>query len=111
MQLEWTQADSALSHLMKIMYISRLCHGDVVTTTGFLARRVHWWSLNDDRRLHRLMSYIHHHTELCLWHQPHPKGLSEAFLDFSPDAELGGDPLHDQGVRQVLVGVFLPVWE
>ena len=86
------QADTALSHLMKLMYLSRLCRGDVLTTTSFLARRVHYWSLNDDRRLHRLMAYIHHHTDLCLLHQLHPDDRSEAYLDFSPDAELGGDP-------------------
>ena len=49
------QADTVLSHLMKIMYLSRLCRGDVLTTTSFLARRCHYWSLNDDRRL----------TDLC----------------------------------------------
>ena len=32
------QADTALSHLMKLLYISRLCRGDVLTTTSFLAR-------------------------------------------------------------------------
>ena len=84
------QAYTALSHLMKVMYLSRLCRGDVLTTTSFLARRVHYWSLNDDRRLHRLMAYIHHHTDLCLLHQLHLDDRSEAYLDFSPDAELGG---------------------
>ena len=85
-------ADTVLSHLMKIMYMSRLCRADVVTTNSFLARRVHYWSLNDDRRLHRLMSYIFHHLDLCLVHELHPDDKDGAFLDFSPDAELGGDP-------------------
>jgi hypothetical protein len=86
------QADTALSHLMKIMYMSRLCRGDVLTTTTFLARRVHYWSVNDDHRLLRLMSYIQHHADLCLLHQLSPADKEGAFLDFSPDAELGGDP-------------------
>jgi len=86
------QADTVLSHLMKIMYMSRLCRGDVLTTTSFLARRVHYWSLNDDRRLHRLMPFIHRHTDLCLLHQLNPADREGAYLDFSPDAELGGDP-------------------
>ena len=90
------QADTVLSHLMKIMHLSRLCRGDVLTTTSFLARRVHYWSLNDDHRLHRLMSYIHHHVDLCFLHQLHPKDREGAFLDFSPDAELGGDPYTTQ---------------
>ena len=86
------QADTALSHLMKTLYLSRLCRGDVLTTTTFLARRVHFWSLNEDRRLHRIMSFIWHHADLCLLHQLNPADRDGAFLDFSPDAELGGDP-------------------
>ena len=38
------------------------------------------------------MSYIFHHLDLCLVHELHPDDRSGAFLDFSPDAELGGDP-------------------
>ena len=86
------QADTALSHLMKIMYIGRLCRGDVLVTTTFLARRINWWSLNEDKRLHRLMSYISHHLDLCLNHCLNPADAEGAFLEFSPDAELGGDP-------------------
>jgi hypothetical protein len=44
-------ADTALSHLMKLLYIARLCRGDFITTVTFLARRDHFWSLNEDRRL------------------------------------------------------------
>ena len=85
-------ADTALSHLMKLLYIARLCRGDFITTVTFLARRVHFWSLNEDRRLRRLMQYIHHHDGLGLKHQLCVKDSQGAFLDFSPDAELGGDP-------------------
>ena len=52
-------AESAASHLMIILYISPLCRGDVIVTTSFLARRVQFWSINEDRRLRRLMSYIY----------------------------------------------------
>ena len=86
------QAATALSHLMKIMYIGRLCRADLLVTTTFLARRVNWWSLNEDKRLHRLMSYISFHLDLCLNHCLSPADAAGAFLDFSPDAELGGDP-------------------
>ena len=59
------QAATASSHVMSILYIARLCRGDVVTTTSFLARRVApgRWHKNEDRRLRRLMSYIHHHAD------------------------------------------------
>ncbi len=39
------------------------------------------------------MSYIYHHTELCLQHQLNPADIEGAFLDFSPDAELGVTPI------------------
>ena len=61
-------------------------------TTTFLARRIHYWSANEDRRLKRLMSYVWHHLDEMLVHEIHPDDLSSAFLDYSPDAELGGDP-------------------
>ena len=48
------QASTALSQLMKIMYLGRLFRADVLTTTTFLARRIHFWSSNEDCRLHRL---------------------------------------------------------
>ena len=48
-------ADTALSRLMKLLYIARLCRGDLITTVTFLARRAHFWSINKDRRLKRLM--------------------------------------------------------
>ena len=38
------------------------------------------------------MAYAFHHCEEALVHQLHPKDLERAFLDYSPDAELGGDP-------------------
>ena len=77
---------------MKVLYLSRLIRGDVLTTTTFLARRTHLCSLNEDHRLHRLMLCIWHHADLCLLHQLNPADRDGAFLDFPPDAELGGDP-------------------
>ena len=38
------------------------------------------------------MSYVHHHVIEALVHQLHPDDRNGAFLDYSPDAELGGDP-------------------
>ena len=84
-------ADNAASHLMKLLYIARLCRGDILVTTTFLARRISRWSINEDRRLRRLMSYVFHHADWGLMHQLHPDDLKHAFLDYSPDAELGGD--------------------
>jgi hypothetical protein len=85
------QATTAASHLMSILYIARLCRADVVVTTSFLARRVAKWTVNEDRRLKRLMSYISHHLDLVLVHRLSTDDRPDAELVYSPDAELGGD--------------------
>jgi hypothetical protein len=86
-------AASASSHLMSILYIARLCRGDLLTTTSFLARRVApgRWKGNEDRRLRRLMSYIRHHLDTVLTHELKQSDSNGARLVYSPDAELGGD--------------------
>ena len=76
---------------MKLLYAARLCRADLLVTTTFLARRIAYWSVNEDRRLRRLMSYVYHHASLALVHEMHPDDLPKAFIDYSPDAELGGD--------------------
>ncbi len=78
---------------MSILYVARLVRGDVITTTSFLARRVSKWTLNEDRRLKRLMQHIWHHLDFILMHALHPKDLPDAELHYYPDAELGGDLL------------------
>jgi len=85
------QASTASSHLMSLLYDARLCRGDLITTTSFLSRRVSKWTLNDDKRLRRLMAYVFHHADLCLNHELSTDDRSEAVLDYYPDAELGGD--------------------
>ena len=86
------QSTNVVSHLMKLLYIARLVRGDLLVTVTFLARRIHYWSPNEDRRLRRLMAYAFHHCSETLVHRLHPKDIERAFLDYFPDAELGGDP-------------------
>ncbi len=78
---------------MSILYVARLVRADVITTTSFLARRVSKWTLNEDRRLKRMMQYIWHHLDLIFQHALYPKDLPDAELLYFPDAELGGDAL------------------
>ena len=77
---------------MKLLYVARLCRGDLTVTTTFLARRIPQWSVDEDKRLTRLMSYCWHHADKELVHELHPDDQKKTFLDYSPDAELGGDP-------------------
>ena len=85
------QAASAASHLMSILYVARLCRADLITSTSFLARRVSAWTVNEDRRLKRLMSYITHNINLGLNHSLSTEDRNGAVLCYYADAELGGD--------------------
>ena len=58
----------------------RLVRGDFLVATTFLARRIHFWSLNEDRRLKRLFAYAYHHLSESLAHQLHPSDRAAAFL-------------------------------
>ena len=52
--------------LMKILYAARVCRFDLLRAVGVLAQRVTTWDTECDRRLHRLVSYVASHTELCM---------------------------------------------
>ena len=75
--------------LMKVLYAARVCRFDLLRAVGVLAQRVTSWDAECDRRLHRLMSYIAHHTGLCMtgW-------IGDAASDLRPhlysDADLAG---------------------
>ena len=49
------------------------------------------WTVNEDRQLRRLMSYVAHHLDLKLEPRLSSSDRREAELVYSPDAELGGD--------------------
>jgi hypothetical protein len=46
--------------IMKIMYGARMARPDLLRTIAYLARFLTQWNEDMDRRLQRLMSYIHH---------------------------------------------------
>ena len=68
---------------MKLLYVARLCRADILVTATFLARRISKWSINEDRRLRRLMSYVFSHADWGLMHRLHPDDLKSVFLDYS----------------------------
>ena len=53
-----TLQPAAARILMKCLWLARLCRADLVHPITVLARKITFWSVNDDRRLHRLMCYI-----------------------------------------------------
>ena len=46
--------------VLKALYMARLNRPDLLWTVNQLAREVTKWNVACDKRLHRLMSYIHH---------------------------------------------------
>ena len=87
---------------MSIMYLARLCRADLIVTVSFLARRMSKWTVNEDRRLKRLMSYIAHHLDLKLEHKLSTRDRPDAELVYSPDADLGGGHYDNKGYRRFL---------
>ena len=48
--------------VLTVLYLARFARPDVLWTVNSLARMVTKWSVACDRRLHRLICYIHHTT-------------------------------------------------
>ena len=52
--------------VLKALYLARLQRPDLLWTVNSLARNVTKWTIADDKRLYRLMSYIHHTADHVL---------------------------------------------
>jgi hypothetical protein len=50
--------------LMKVLFWARMCRYDLLRAVCGLARKVTQWTFGCDKRLHRLMCYIHHSYEV-----------------------------------------------
>ena len=53
---------SAASILMTVMYAARMARIDLLRAVGALARKLTKWGPLDDKKLRRLMEYIHGST-------------------------------------------------
>ena len=75
--------------LMKVLYAARMCRFDLMRAVCVLATRITRWDSSCDRRLHRLMSYVHSslHKRLVGW-------VGDPLADLQPhvfcDADLAG---------------------
>ena len=61
-------ADIACRVVLKVLYTARMCRVDVLYAVNALARDVTRWNVACDKRLHRLMCYLHHtkdYTQQC----------------------------------------------
>ena len=71
-------ADSASRVLMKSLWLARFSRPDVMKPLSDLTRRVTCWSAADDKRLYRLMRYLHSTPERSITHTmgDEPGGLN-----------------------------------
>ncbi len=77
--------------LMTIMYSARVARYDLLKPVAFLAKRITRWDALRDKRLHRLMCYIHKTKDYCLmgWIVDAPKYLTGRLF---VDADFAGCP-------------------
>ena len=83
-------ATSACSILMKLLWLGRLARPDIIKAINDLATKVQQWSRNCDRRLHRLVSYVHGTSEWqlrCFVGDP----AEQLRLRLYADADFAGD--------------------
>ena len=76
--------------VLKALFLARVCRPDLLWTVNALARMVTKWSVACDKRLHRLISYIHHtaHWALCYFVGDPPADCKVVLYS---DASFGGD--------------------
>ena len=99
--------------VLKVLYLARQARPDILWSVNALAREVTKWNVACDKRLHRLIAYVHH---TCKWTQQCWVGdeLKDCNLMMFTDASFAGD-LRDSksttGMYMVIMGphTFVPV--
>ena len=93
---------SASRVLMKTLWLARLSRPDLMKSISDLTRRVTKWSVADDKRLHRLMSYLKGAPNLSMVHE-----ISDPFEDLHlslyTDADHSGDTDHAQSTSGMIL--------
>ena len=80
----------ASSILMNILYAARMARFDLLKAVSALAKCVTKWSTNCDKRLHRLVCYIHSSLDLYLRGHIGDR-RSDLKLSLYSDADFAGD--------------------
>ena len=95
-------ADAASRVLMKSLWLARLSRPDVMKPLSDLTRRVTCWSTADDKRLYRLMCYLHSTPERSITHTMGDKPESLK-LSLYTDADHASDVEHAQSTSGMLL--------
>ena len=76
--------------VLKCLYLARHNRPDIIWTVNHLSRNVNKWTLADDKRLHRLIAFIHHHPH-CIQYCFAGDYLCHCYLALFCDAGFAGD--------------------
>jgi hypothetical protein len=106
-------ACNAAKILTKVLYGARLLHYDALWSVCSLAGEVTRWTRACDRRLHRLIAYLHYHQDLSLESLvgDYAKDLTVALFT---DADFAGDTKSSKSTSAVYLAIvgprtFIPV--
>lgn len=106
-------ADASAHIVLKILFAARRARPDLYWATNAFARMVTKWNIACDRKLHRLISYIHTRTDWSV--EPYVGGHPlQCALCYRVDADYAGD-IHDShstsGGYLILIGprTFAPI--
>ena len=103
---DW-EAKGALSEgaarvLMKTLWLARLARPDLMKGISDLTRRVTKWSVADDKRLFRLMSYLKGSPNLSIVHKM-GDSFEDLHLSLYTDADHASDVEHAQSTSGMLL--------
>ena len=83
-------SDVAARAVLKCLYLASVARPDILWTVNLLARNVTKWTKACDRRMERLISYIHHTKNHIHFNYVGNK-LEDCFLALFQDASFAGD--------------------
>ena len=87
-------ADVASSLLMTLLFMARMCRGELLYAINMLARDVSRWTRLHDVQLHRIFSYLAANTDIALVSEvcTGDEALDAIVVIGYPDADHAGDP-------------------
>ena len=97
-------SDVAARAVLKCLYLASVARPDILWTVNLLARNVTKWTRACDRRMERLISYIHHTKDHIHFNYVGNK-IEDCFLALFPDASFAGDLKDSKSTRGVLLCV------
>lgn len=93
--------------IMKVLYGARMCRYDLLHACQALACTVTKWSLRCDRRLHRMIAYIHQTIDLCMFGWM-GDAMDHIRLWLYTDADFAADQLDSKSVSGVFCALHGP---